>query len=378
MSTGPAGSEFAGYSRAYTTRPTSARVAPIPSEEKLMAWLRRASKSMNHRLVQSPRGQRSPLPVRDGLTATRARLPEDSPVITAGEFVGHLVATQRHRHPLDDAAALKARFHDQQVVDRRGRPFSFTSPVSPGEDVFFYRMPAPETRVPYEIEILHQDDDLLVVDKPPFLATMPRGKHITETLTVRLRRALDAPELVPAHRLDRVTSGVLLCTLRREVRGAYQSLFADRLVEKTYEAIAAHDPSLRPNTVWRSRMEKVPGDIQGSIVDGEPNAVTLLADILPLDAGEHLALEAVHGPLPPQARYLLQPETGRTHQLRLHMWAAGVPILGDNIYPRIHTEAEEDMTRPLHLVSTGLAFDDPLSGERREFTVPRRLFHGRP
>nr|WP_156229173.1 pseudouridine synthase [Corynebacterium comes] len=331
---------------------------------------------MNDRLVQNSRGQRSPLPVRDGLTATRARLPEDFAEISVGEFVGHLIATQRHRHPLDDAAALHARFAAQQVVDRRGRPFSFTSPVSPGEDVFFYRMPAPETPVPYEIGILHRDDDLLVADKPPFLATMPRGKHITETLTVRLRRALDAPELVPAHRLDRITSGVLLCTLRREVRGAYQQLFAERLVEKTYEAIAAHDPSLRPGTLWRSRMEKVPGEIQGRIVEGEPNASTLLLEVVPLTPAEHSALESVHGPLPRQARYVLQPETGRTHQLRLHMWAAGVPILGDNIYPRIHTEEEEDMTRPLHLVSTGLAFDDPLTGERREFTVPRRLFHG--
>ena len=352
--------------------------APIPSEEKAMAWLRRASKSMNDRLVQPPRGQRSPLPVRDGLTATRARLPEDSPAIPAGEFVGHLIATQRHRHPLDDDAALRGRFDAGQVVDRRGRPFGFGSPVAPGEDVFFYRMPAPETPVPYDIGILHRDEDLLVVDKPPFLATMPRGRHITETLTVRLRRALDAPELVPAHRLDRVTSGVLLCTLRREVRGAYQRLFAERLVEKTYEAIAEHDPSIEPGTLWRSRMEKVPGDIQGSIVAGEPNATTLLLDVLPLTPAEQESLEAVHGPLPPQARYVLRPETGRTHQLRLHMWAAGVPILGDNIYPRIHTEEEEDMTRPLHLVSTGLAFDDPFTGERRRFTVPRRLFHGGP
>jgi tRNA pseudouridine32 synthase / 23S rRNA pseudouridine746 synthase len=332
---------------------------------------------MNDRLVQPPRGQRSPLPVRYGLTATRARLPEDAPAMTAGEFVGHLIATQRRRHPLDDAAALQARFDAGEVVDRRGRPLSFSSPVSPGEDVFFYRTPAPEEPVPYDIDILHRDDDLLVADKPPFLATMPRGKHITETLTVRLRRSLDIPDLVPAHRLDRFTSGVLLCTLRPEIRGAYQRLFAERRVVKTYEAIAAHDPSVTPGTVWHSRMEKIAGEIQGRIIDGEPNATTLLADVLPLTAAEHRELEAVHGPLPPQARYILHPETGRTHQLRLHMWAAGVPILGDNIYPRIHTEEEEDMSRPLHLVSTGLSFDDPLTGEHREFTVPRRLFHGR-
>lgn len=341
-----------------------------------MAGLRIASKFMSDRVVQPPRGQRSPLPVRDGLTATRARLPEDAAPLSAGEWVGHLIATQRHRHPLDDAAALRQRFDAGLVVDRRGVPFAFDDVVAPGQDVFFYRMPAPEARVPYEIDVLHRDDDILVADKPPFLATMPRGRHITETLTVRLRRALDLPELTPAHRLDRLTSGLLLCTLRREVRGAYQQLFAAREVHKTYGAIAPFDPALRPGTVWRSRMLKVAGEIQGHIVDGEPNAVTALVDVIPLTAAEQATLEAVHGPQPPLAHYVLAPETGRTHQLRLHMWEHGVPILGDNFYPRIHAEDEEDHSRPLHLVSTGLSFVDPLSGEQRRFTAARRLLPG--
>ncbi|MFC6146654.1 23S rRNA pseudouridylate synthase, partial [Corynebacterium nasicanis] len=135
--------------------------------------------------IHIPRGQRSPLPVRDGLTATRARLPEDAGPLSAAEWVGHLIATQRHRHPADDASALQERFDAGLVVDRRGVPFRPTDPVAPGQDVFFYRMPAPEPRVPYDIGILHRDEDLLIADKPPFLATMPRGKHITETLTVR-------------------------------------------------------------------------------------------------------------------------------------------------------------------------------------------------
>lgn len=342
-----------------------------------MAGLRMASKFMSDRL-QPPRGQRSPLPVRDGLTATRARLPADATTWSAAEWVGHLIATQRHRHPADDAHALAERFAAGQVVDRRGVPFAPDDIITPGQDVFFYRIPAPEVHVPYEVEVVYRDEDLLIADKPPFLATMPRGRHITETLTVRLRRALDIPELTPAHRLDRLTSGLLLCTLRREVRGAYQQLFADRAVSKTYEAIAAHDPALAPGSVWRSRMSKVAGEIQGHIVPGEPNAVTMLIDATPLTAVEQARLEAVHGPQPPLARYVLAPETGRTHQLRLHMWEHGVPILGDNIYPRIHTEAEEDFSRPLHLVSTGLSFTDPLSGAPRTFTAASRLLPGQP
>lgn len=344
---------------------------PIPSEEKAVACSRMASKFMNNRVSQQ-RGQRSPLPVRDGLTSTRARLPVDVPAMRAWDFVQHLITTQRHRHPADDNAALQERFDARLVVRRSGDPYEPDTMVQPGEDVFFYRMPAPEPLVPYGIDILYRDDNLLVVDKPPFLATMPRAKHITETVTVRLRRSLDLPELVPAHRLDRLTSGVLLFTVRKEVRGAYQRLFAVRAVTKTYEAVAPLRDLPVPQT-WSSHMTKTPGDIQGFITPGEPNAHTTLLDIQPVTPDEHLTLESVHGPLEPQARYLLQPLTGRTHQLRLHMWAAGVPILGDPVYPRIHTEAEENFRVPMHLRASSLAFVDPLSGEERSFTAPSRL-----
>lgn len=327
---------------------------------------------MNPRVVQ-PRRPRVPLPVKDGLTATRARLPEDAEPMTAWDFLTHLIETQRHRHPNDNAAALQNRFEVGEVVFRSGEKLTPESVIQHREDVFFYRTPAPETPVPYGIEILFRDENLLVVDKPPYLATMPRGRHITETVTVRLRRELDLPDLVPAHRLDRLTSGVLLFTLRREARGPYQRLFADRLVNKTYEAIAAAEPALTPPITWSSRMTKAPGDIQGFIVEGEANAHTTLIDVAPLTESEHLTLESLHGSLPPQVRYILQPETGRTHQLRLHMWAAGVPILGDAVYPRIYTVEEEDMSVPMHLTARVLSFKDPFSGEHREFSAPRRL-----
>ncbi|WJY64585.1 Ribosomal large subunit pseudouridine synthase A [Corynebacterium atrinae] len=313
------------------------------------------------------------MPVRDGLTSTRARLPADAAPIRAWDFVQHLISTQRHRHPADDSTALHKRFDAGLVVRRSGVPFEPDTIVYPGEDVFFYRMPAPEPSVPYKIDILHRDEDILVVDKPPFLATMPRGKHITETVTVRLRRLLDLPELVPAHRLDRLTSGVLLFTLRKEVRGSYQRLFADRAVTKTYEAIAPLRDFTTPLD-WSSHMIKTPGDIQGFITPGEPNAHTTLLVVQPVAPDEQVALTSVHGPLEPQGRYVLQPKTGRTHQLRLHMWAAGVPIIGDPVYPRIHTEAEEDFRVPMHLRASGLRFIDPLSGKERSFAAPSRLF----
>ena len=253
----------------------------------------------------------------------------------------------------------------------KDRELAAETPLRANQEVWFYRIPAPEVPVPYRCETIFEDERLLVVDKPPFLATMPRGKHITQSATVQLRKLTGNGELSPAHRLDRLTSGVLVFTKTREVRGAYQQLFARREAEKTYEAIARYDPTnpmAQPGMVWRDRMAKNPGELQGYFVPGEPNAITTVISVEPVPPERMRALRATHGSeLPQQARYVLQPATGRTHQLRLHMWKAGVPILGDPAYPVVLPEAEEDFAIPMHLRAKALRFTDPLSGVEREF-----------
>lgn len=317
-------------------------------------------KSMGQRISQKGRGA-TPLPIRDGLNPTPARVAEGP--ITAWDFVHNLIVTQRHRHPDDNDAALQARFTANEVVSQDGTPLSPDSILATNAMVYFYRMPAPETPVPYDIPILYEDEHLLVVDKPPFMATMPRARHITETATVRLRRMTGNNELSPVHRLDRLTSGILVFTKDRSVRGAYQTLFAERRVTKTYEAIAPL-ADVPPGTVWRSRMEKTPGELQGRIVGGEVNAITEVAGVEPIDKAPY---EAIHGPLPGLAKYTLKPRTGKTHQLRLHMLQAGVPIIGDPIYPVIYPAEAEDMRVPMHLTATEILFADPLIGITRHF-----------
>lgn len=320
-------------------------------------------------MPRSKRPKRTPLPPRDGLTATRARYPGPEPT-TAFEFVAHLVATQRHRHPDDDEAAVLERFAQGQVVLADATPLSPTSPIQAATDVFFYRRPAPEVPVPFEIATVYEDDDLLVVDKPPFLATMPRAAHITETATVRLRRATGNEELAPAHRLDRMTSGLLLFTKRREIRGAYQELFARREVHKRYEAIAA-DIHLGAPTTWRSHIDKQHGELASREIPGaEPNAVTIVQSVTPLPAAVTEKLDATHNVAGPLASYLLEPVTGRTHQLRVHMNSADAPILGDPVYPRPLPFSDEDFSVPMQLKSVTLAFTDPLTGAERTFTAP--------
>lgn len=327
-------------------------------------------KSMGQRISQKGRGA-TPLPIRDGLNPTHARVAEGP--ITAWDFVHNLIETQRHRHPDDNDATLQARFTANEVVSQDGTPLSPDSILAANAMVYFYRMPAPETPVPYDIPILHEDEYLLVVDKPPFMATMPRARHITETATVRLRRMTGNNELSPAHRLDRLTSGILVFTKDRSVRGAYQTLFAERRVTKTYEAIAPLT-DVSPGTVWRSRMEKTPGELQGRIVEGEVNAITEVGGVEPVDKAPY---EAIHGSLPEIAKYTLKPQTGKTHQLRLHMLQAGIPIIGDPIYPVIFPAEAEDMRIPMHLTATHISFVDPLTARPREFSsqLPLETHH---
>lgn len=231
-------------------------------------------------------------------------------------------------------------------------PLRRDTPFVPGAYVWFHRDLPDEVPVPFPVRVLHRDEHVVVADKPHFLATIPRGRHVAETALVRLRRELDLPELSPAHRLDRPTAGLLLLVVRREHRGAYQTLFRDRRVAKTYEAVAPHDPALAlPRTV-RSRIVKERGVLTAREVPGPVNAETRVERL------------GVRGRL---ARYRLEPATGRTHQIRVHLAGLGVPVLGDDFYPEVRDKALDDFTRPLQLLAAELAFTDPLTGAPRRF-----------
>jgi len=245
-----------------------------------------------------------------------------------------------------------------EVVSADGAVLDETAVLPAGAHVYLYRELPDEVVVPFGMPVLYRDDDIVVVDKPHFLATMPRGSHVVQTALVRLRRELQLPELAPAHRLDRLTAGVLLFTTRREVRGRYQTLFARGEVHKTYLARAEGAPAVPLPVTLRSRIVKHRGQLQAVEEPGEPNGET--------------RIEALgHG------LYRLTPCTGRTHQLRVHMASIGLPLTGDPFYPTVIDIAPGDFTRPLQLLAHRLAFDDPLTGHRREF-VSRRVLGASP
>ncbi|WP_197499754.1 RluA family pseudouridine synthase [Mycobacterium sp. E2989] len=282
----------------------------------------------------------APLPVRDGLGPARVRL-------RGGPVLAELTARF--------GAAARSKVLAGEVVDAGGAVIDEATVLPAGASVYLYRELPDEVPVPFDIPVLHRDDDIVVVDKPHFLATMPRGRHVAQTALVRLRRELGLPQLSPAHRLDRLTAGVLLFTTRREVRGAYQTLFARGLVRKTYLARAAVDPAVALPRVVRSRIVKRRGVLQAATEPGVPNAETLVELVAP------------------DGLYRLTPRTGRTHQLRVHMAALGVPIEGDPLYPDVIDVPADDFRTPLRLLAQRIEFDDPLTGQRREFVSRRTL-----
>ncbi|MBK1787005.1 RluA family pseudouridine synthase [Prauserella cavernicola] len=286
----------------------------------------------------------SPLPPRHGLDAARLRLPLEGTWATVRD---HLVERLHRLEP----SRIDEMLRDQRIVGLDG-PIGMDTPYVPGTFIWFHRDLPDEVPVPFEIGIVHRDDDLVVVDKPHFMATIPRGQHVLQTALVRLRHELRLPELSPAHRLDRVTAGLVMFVARPELRGRYQTLFRDRRVNKEYEAIAPYDPALElPRTV-RSRIIKERGILTAQEVPGEPNAETWVELSEQRDG---------------LGRYRLRPQTGRTHQLRVHMSSLGVPILGDTFYPVLRETPLNDFSRPLQLLARVLEFTDPLTGEPRRF-----------
>ncbi|OBK16688.1 pseudouridine synthase [Mycobacterium asiaticum] len=282
--------------------------------------------------------RQAPLPVRDGLGPARVRL-------YGGAVLTELAARF--------GAPARAKVLAGEVVTADGMVVDDTTVLPAGASVYLYRDLPDEVPVPFAIDVLHQDADIVVIDKPHFLATMPRGRHVAQTALVRLRRELALPELSPAHRLDRLTAGVLLFTTRRELRGRYQTLFARGEVRKTYIAQAAADPGRVLPLVVRNRIVKRRGHLQAVVEPGVPNAETLVESLSPVGL------------------YRLTPRTGRTHQLRVHMASLGLPIVGDPLYPNIVDVAEDDFSSPLRLLAQRIEFDDPVSGSRRQF-ISRR------
>lgn len=262
------------------------------------------------------------------------------------------------RFPRIDRLQWESRFARGRVQDAQGRALAPDMPWQVGLEIRYFREVADEPVIPFVETILHHDAHLLVADKPHFLPTAPAGAFVRETLLARLVERTGNADLVPLHRLDRLTAGLVLFSTQPETRDAYQRLFRERRIEKTYEALAPALPDLRFPLERHSRLQPGEPFFRMAEVPGEPNALTRVEVI---DA---------HGSV---WRYRLAPESGRKHQLRVHMAALGAPILGDGFYPQLQDRPQGEGELPLQLLAQALSFDDPLTGQPRSFRSARTL-----
>lgn len=292
----------------------------------------------------------SPLPLRDGVAASYMNLPGGRWPSMLAFLVGHCshVAPEIWHDRLQRGA----------IYDHAGTSLTLDSPYPGHGRIWYYREVPPETPVPFESPVLYRDEYLVVADKPHFLACIPAGRHLQETLLTRLRASLDLPHLTPIHRLDRETAGVMLFCADPSRRGAYQQLFASRAVQKEYEAIAPYRADLALPRVHRSRLEERSDCFVMHEVPGEINSET------------RIELLETRGD---KARYRLLPHTGKKHQLRAHLAALDIPILNDIWYPALLPDKGSDFSRPLLLLARAIEFVDPVSGLPRRFESQRNL-----
>jgi tRNA pseudouridine32 synthase/23S rRNA pseudouridine746 synthase len=230
-----------------------------------------------------------------------------------------------------------------------------------GARVYYWRDLPSETPIPFEAQVLFEDEHLLVADKPHFLPVTPGGRFVRETLLVRLKQRLNLPDLSPLHRIDRETAGLVVFSKRPAERDAYQRLFRERTVHKRYQAIAPLPMSVALPCVRRSRIEEDAVFYRMRETEGEPNSETHIDLLRELGLGLGL--------------YELQPVSGKRHQLRVHMNALGCPIVGDQFYPKVlrGPDEPEDFQSPLQLLAKTLSFTDPVTGQARYFESQRSL-----
>ena len=260
--------------------------------------------------------------------------------------------------PHIEAKEWEQRFEDQLIIDMQGNFLNLESPFLANQHIYYYRFLAHEAHVPFHEEILFENDDLLVADKPHFLTMSPTGQYVQETLLVRLKNTTGNADLTPIHRLDRETAGVVMFSKRPETRGVYQQLFADRKVQKVYEAIAPFNEGIDFPCRVELRMDKGNPFYTMQVLEGTPNSSTTIECI---EHNQHWA------------KYKLSPLTGKQHQLRVHLNYLGIAIKNDPFYPSIYHKSADDFSNPLQLLAKEIYFTDPVTFQQMAFTSKQVL-----
>ena len=251
------------------------------------------------------------------------------------------------------------RIEEGKVSDDQGRVIRLDTPYKVNLRLLYHREVEEEAVIPFKEEIVFQNENLLVACKPHFLPVIPSGPYVNECLLYRLRKSAGIENMVPIHRLDRETAGLVMFSTNRKTCGRYGDLFKTGQVHKLYEAIGLL-PGERGRTEWLVESRIVPGEpwFLSKNEKGKVNARTTIR-----------LLESKGG----LGRFELEPLTGKQHQLRLHMVMIGSQIINDFNYPRLQSERKKGFDKPLQLLARELSFKDPVSGQDFDFKSTRSL-----
>jgi 23S rRNA pseudouridine1911/1915/1917 synthase len=254
------------------------------------------------------------------------------------------------------AAAERLLAQGEALVDGESRPKSYR--LAGGEELSFEvpsAEPAPLEAEELPLGIAFEDEHLFVVDKPPGIVVHPAPGHASGTLVHGLLGRVaggDVPERPGiVHRLDRDTSGLLVVARSEEAYRGLRNLVRRRELERRYKALVRGRPQS-----WRGRIEAPIGRDRH-----EPTRISLDTDA-PRDAVTHFEVEQL---LDRHALLDVRLETGRTHQIRVHLAAIGLPVVGDHVYGVPDTELKRQF---LH--AWRLAFPHPVTGEAVEAESP--------
>ena len=291
----------------------------------------------------------------EGVSASRVYLPADQ---AHPNLLSFFIA----QFPHIKAGEWEQRFDEGLILDIEGQPLDAGDPYQPNTHLLYFRRLAREPEIPFEEQIIFQDEHILVADKPHFLPVTPSGLYLHQTLLNRLKKKTGIQTLSPLHRIDRDTAGLVIFSINPNERALYQNLFRDRAVKKVYEAIAPFSETLskRLPMTYQSRLQESEHFLQMQEVEGEPNSDTLI----------ELMQENK-----PWAKYRLTPGSGKKHQLRCHLNALSAAIKYDQIYPVLtpYQEYDLDTSKPLQLLAKEIAFQDPITNQARSFHSLRTL-----
>lgn len=292
-------------------------------------------------------------PMRNGVSASQVFIQNDYAVDT-------LFAYLCLKFPHISTQEWKQRFDDGLIYHQNGQILTIDNLYQPliYQKIYYYRALAQETIVPFEHQIIYENEHIVVVDKPHFLTIAPTGRYVQQTLLVRLKQQLNIEQLTPIHRLDRETAGLILFCKQEQYRADYQQLFAQHRVYKQYHAIAPYRADLNFPLTLKLNLQKGNPFYTMQVEYGEANSET---EIRLVEHNQHWA------------KYHLIPKTGKQHQLRVHLNYLGIPILHDAFYPTVQHKADDDFSQPLQLLAKHLKFTDPISGKLYQFTSQRDL-----